>query len=238
MVHERYKIKKVSIVIPAQNEDKNLGLVLDELKTALSGIKIDFEIIVVNDHSRDRTEQIAKEKKVIVINNYGRPGKGNALRLGFKNSGGDVIVMMDADYSHRPEDLPLFLDGIEKGAGLVIGSRIWGGSEEYTRVRAFGNIFFTAIFGFIFHRYLSDLLNGYKAFRREIFDNYKYNSSTFEIEIELAVNTLRSGHTIMEVPSHERKRAGGEVKSNVAVHGTKFLLKMISEGFKFYAERK
>lgn len=236
---KKYDIKKVSIVIPAKDEEANLGNVLEDLKRAIQGDnKRDFEIIVVNDGSKDCTKAIALEKGVKVINNKGRHGKGNALRLGFKESTGDILVMMDADYSHRPEDLPLFLDRIEQGVGLVIGSRIWGGSEEYTRTRALGNMMLTTVFGLIFHRYLSDLLNGYKVFRREIFDNFEYNSSTFEIEIELAVNTLRLGYSIMEVPSHERERAGGKAKSNVVIHGTKFLLKIISEGIKFYCSKK
>ncbi len=236
---EKYDIKKVSIVIPAKDEEANLGNVLNDLNRIISADnKRDFEVIVVNDSSKDRTKEIAIEKKVKVIDNQGRPGKGNALRLGFKESSGDIIVMMDADYSHRPEDLPLFLDSIEKGTGLVIGSRIWGGSDEYTRIRALGNIFLTATFGFIFHRYLSDLLNGYKVFRRDVFDKFKYNSSTFEIEIELAVNALRLGYKIMEVPSHERERAGGKAKSNVIIHGTKFFLKIISEGIKFHCSKK
>ncbi|MBU1854041.1 MAG: glycosyltransferase family 2 protein [Candidatus Omnitrophica bacterium] len=235
---KKYNIGKVSIVIPAKDEEANLGKVLDNLNRTLLEDKRDCEIIVVNDNSKDRTKEIALGKDIRVIDNKGRSGKGNALRLGFKESTGDVLVMMDADYSHRPEDLPLFLDRIEQGVGLVIGSRIWGGSEEYTRVRALGNMVLTTIFGLVFHRYLSDVLNGYKVFRRDIFDNFKYSSSTFEIEIELAVNTIRCGYKIMEVPSHERERAGGKAKSRVVLHGTKFLLKIITEGIKFHCSKR
>ena len=231
---ERYKIEKVSVIIPAKDEEKTLDLVLKEFGEAVQKIEKDIEIIVVDDHSKDKTKEIALENGVKLISNNGQSGKGNALRLGFKESTGDVIVMLDADYSHRPKDLPLFLEGIEKGAGLVIGSRIWGGSDEYTRIRASGNFLLTAVFGLIFDEYLSDVLNGYKAFRREIFDDYTYKSSTFEIEIELAVNTLRSGYKILEVPSHERERAGGKMKSSVIRHGTKFLLKILEEGFKYH----
>lgn len=238
MNNGKYKIRKISVVIPANDEDKNLGLVLLDLQRTLRTMERDFEILVVDDHSQDHTAQIAIARGARLVSNTGRRGKGNALRLGFKESTGDIIVMMDADYSHIPQDLPLFLAAIEKGGGLVIGSRIWGGSDEYTRIRAMGNIILTAIFGFIFNKYLSDVLNGYKVFRREIFDNYSYSSSSFEIEIELAVNTLRCGYEIMEVPSHERARAGGNPKSRVVIHGTKFLLKMISEGIKFHSHNQ
>lgn len=231
---KEYKIKKVSIVIPAKDEEANLGRVLDELKKAVSAINKEVEIIIIDDHSKDRTAQIALDSGAKVITNKRKNGKGNALISGFEASTGDVIVMMDADYSHRPKDIPLFLERIEKGAGLVVGSRVWGGSDEYTKIRASGNFILTAIFGLIFDEYLSDALNGYKAFHREIFDNHTYSSSTFEIEIELSVNTLREGYRIFEVPSHERKRAWGKMKSNAIKHGTKFLLKILTEGFKFH----
>ena len=231
---EPYNIKKVSIVIPAKNEENNIGIVLDEFNKSIHGLGKSFEIIVVDDRSDDRTREIALERGAQVIINKRPSGKGNALRSGFEMSTGDVIVMLDADYSHKPADIHLFLEGIEKGAGLVIGSRIWGGSDEYTKVRATGNFFLTALFGLIFDEYLSDVLNGYKAFRREVFDNYKYTSSSFEIEIELVVNALRYGYKILEVPSHERARAGGKMKSSVVRHGIKFLARILLEAFKFY----
>jgi glycosyltransferase involved in cell wall biosynthesis len=233
---QRYDIRKVSVVVPAKNEEENIGMVLDDLNTAISKSNKEFEVIVVNDHSRDKTAEIAKKKGARVIDNPGRSGKGNTLQLGFKQATGDVLVMMDADYSHRPEDLPLFLSAIEEGAGLVIGSRIWGGSDEYTRIRALGNIILTGAFGFVFHRYLSDLLNGYKAFRRDVFDNFRYSRSAYEIEVELAVNAMRAGYKIKEVPSHERARLAGQAKSRVVVDGTKFLMKIIIEGIKYRKE--
>jgi hypothetical protein len=137
--------------------------------------------------------------------------------------------MMDGDYSHRAEDLGVFLDALKPGVCLVVGSRIFGGSEEYTRVRAFGNILLTYLFGFLHGRYLSDALNGYKAFRREVFTGFEYTSVEFEIEIELLVNAIRSGGRIVEIPSHERARASGRSKSKVVRHGTRFLMRMIYE---------
>jgi len=236
--HEQYTIKKVSVVIPAQDEADTVGMVLDDVKAVLGAMPVDSEIIVVNDHSHDRTAEVTLSKKVALVSNPYRSGKGNALRAGFKASSGDVIVMMDADCSHDPKDLPAFLDTIQKGAGMVIGSRIYGGSDEYTRIRALGNIFFTALFGCIFGRYLSDVLNGYKAFRRDVVEKFPCTAPGFEIEIELAANALRCGYAITEIPSHEKKRAGGTVKSNVIVHGCTFLFRMIYEGVKYYNDTK
>lgn len=225
--------KKVSIVIPAMNEEENLPIVLgkvNQLKEKEKGY--DFEVIVVDDHSTDNTYEIAGKNGAKVIRNEYKPGKGNALRYGFERTTGDYIVMLDADCSHNPLDISKFLEKLEEGAGLVIGSRIYGGSDEYTRVRAFGNIILTLIFGLVHGRYLSDALNGFKAFKRDVFTDFRYTSSNFEIEIELLVNTIRKGYPIVEIPSHEESRKAGKAKSKVIKHGTGFLLRIIKEWFK------
>src|SRR5262249_27694948 len=106
------------------------------------------------------------------------------------------------------------------------------GSEEYTHVRALGNVFLSAMLGLCTGRYLSDALNGYKVFRRDVFTEFKYTSETFEMEIEIIANALRLGYRIVEVSSHERARAGGEAKSHVVRHGTRFLMRILQEGFR------
>lgn len=224
-------MKKISIIIPAMNEEGTLGMVLDDVGKAKRIIEDNYEVevIVVDDHSSDRTPEIAYNYGVTLIRNTMRPGKGCALRAGFEAADGDIFVMLDADYSHRAEDIPVFIEEVNNGAGLVIGSRIFGGSDEFTRVRAFGNIFLNFFIGFFLGRYLSDGLNGFKAFRSEIFRNFTYTSREFEIEIEIIANALRSSLPVKEVSSHERSRAGGEIKSNVIKHGTKFLLRIIRE---------
>ena len=81
-------------------------------------------------------------------------------------------------------------------------------------------------------RYLSDALNGYKLFRREVFTDFRYGSRNFEIEIEIIANALRKGYRVVEVISHERARAGGVMKSSAVRHGPRFLARIIWEGFK------
>jgi GT2 family glycosyltransferase len=228
---ETEKAKKlVSIVIPAMNEEENILYVLDDLLAITERSKrYSFEIIVVNDHSKDKTASVALSKNVKVLNNTEVPGKGHALVAGFREAKGEYIVMMDADYSHRAEDIFELIGPLENGAGLVVGSRVYGGSDEYTRPRAFGNIVLTLAFGIFHKRYLSDALNGFKAFRREVFDNFTYTSRYFEIEIELLVNALRSGFKIAEVPSHERIRRAGKSKSKIVQHGFGFLSRIVQE---------
>jgi glycosyltransferase involved in cell wall biosynthesis len=223
----------LSIVIPARNEEETLPMVLRDLNAIKADLPVaTTEVIVVDDGSTDRTAELAQGLGARVITNTGRHGKGMALRAGFSAATGDLIVMLDADYSHRVEELPVFLSAMTDGVGLVIGSRVVGGSEEYHHVRALGNVFLSATMGLCTGRYLSDALNGFKLFRRDVYRNFAYTSANFEIEIELIANTLRSGLRVVEVSSHERARAGGEMKSRVIRHGTRFLLRILYEGMR------
>jgi glycosyltransferase involved in cell wall biosynthesis len=224
---------KVSVVIPAHNEEETLPSVLRDLYATIATLRhTEFEVICVDDHSTDATASIAASFGAIVVQNHEKNGKGNALRRGFERATGEIIVMMDADYSHKPEALPLFLQTFQGEVGLVIASRVFGGSDEYTHVRALGNVFLSAAVGLSMGRYLSDALNGYKAFRRDVFTDFKYTSTSFEIEIELIANALRKGYKVVECSSHERARAGGQAKSRVVRHGTRFLMRIIFEGLK------
>jgi len=224
---------KVSVVIPARNEEMNIGLVLDDVNRVIAqNPGYTFEVVVVDDKSKDTTGEVARAHGANVIRNTGPSGKGCALRVGFAASSGDIIIMMDADYSHRAEEIPRVLAAMEDGVGLVIGSRVVGGSEEYTPIRALGNVFLTYAVGLFLGRYLSDALNGFKAFRRDVFDDFHYTSPKFEIEIEIIANTLRKGYRVVEVMSHERARAGGEAKSRVIRHGTLFFMRVFSESLR------
>lgn len=225
--------KKLSVIIPAKDEEVTLGRVLEDLNQVIPTLHgYEVEVICVADHCRDRTAAIARALGARVVENQRKPGKGNALRAGFEAATGELLMMMDADYSHRPEDMPQFLNAMRDEIGLVIGSRVFGGSEEYNHVRALGNVFLSASLGLCTGRYLSDALNGYKLFRRDVFTDFRYNSRMFEIEIEIIANTLRKGYKVVEVISHERARAGGEMKSRVVEHGTRFLMRILFEGMK------
>ena len=226
-------MKSLSVIIPARNEEVTLPMVLDDLaavKPQLSGYEV--EVIVVDDGSTDRTAELAAARGARVVKNTRKNGKGMALRAGFEAAKSDLLIMMDADYSHRAEEIPVFLAAMNDGVGLVIGSRVVGGSEEYHHVRALGNVFLSASLGLATGRYLSDALNGFKLFRADVFRDFKYTSAAFEIEIEIIANAMRKGYKVVEVPSHERARAGGEMKSRVVRHGTRFLLRIIYEGLR------
>jgi glycosyltransferase involved in cell wall biosynthesis len=227
----------ISVVIPAMNEEATIGEVVGDVHRALRGGPYPYEVIVVDDHSTDLTTTVARRAGAEIVSNTGPRGKGQTLRAGFEQARGEYLVMMDADRSHRAEDILKLIAPLEEGAGLVIGSRIYGGSDEYTRVRALGNIFLTAAFGLLHKRYLSDALNGFKAFRRDVVRRYPLTAVSFDIEIELLAAALRGGHRIVEVPSHERSRQGGQAKSRVIRHGAAFLKRIIYEWWRSKTDR-
>ncbi len=221
----------ISIIIPARDEEKTIGLVLKDLNEVIYKLNsYEFEVIVVDDGSIDKTRDAAEQNKARVVANKGEHGKGRAMAAGFKEAKGSIIIMLDADYSHMPGDIPRFIKKIEEGYGLVVGSRSTGGSDEYTKIRTLGNVFLTGLFVLLFRVRLTDALNGYKAFRREVIEKHEFKSKDFEIEIELIVNALKEGFKIGEIPSHEHKRAGGRMKSLAYIHGPKFLWAIIKHG--------
>ena len=223
----------LSIVIPAKDEADSLGLVLRDLNGCLKGLDMPAEVIVVDDRSEDDTGRIARSYGAVVVRNPYRSGKGMALRCGFQHARGSLIVMLDGDYSHRAEDIPKFVEQLTNGTGLVIGSRSYGGSDEYTHIRTFGNMILSLVLNLLMGIDIRDCLNGFKGFRRELVMQYPYRAVHFDIEIELVINAVRAGYTIAEVPSHERARSGGQMKSRVIKHGLLFLNRILLEGLKY-----
>ncbi|MBI5176514.1 glycosyltransferase family 2 protein [Candidatus Micrarchaeota archaeon] len=227
--------KLVSVVIPARNEAQNLPMVLREVRNGISKWRGAAEIIVVDDGSTDDTAAVASRLGArVVSNNSGVHGKGSALQAGFAASSGRFIVMMDADYSHNALDIPAMVAPLEKGdAGMVIGSRSLGGSAEYTLTRTVGNVLITSLFNTFFRTSFTDAINGFKAFRRELVAGRRYSASGFEIEVELVANAVKAGMKIGEIPSHERARRAGRMKSRTVRDGIRFFLQVLKEGLAF-----
>lgn len=217
---------KVSIIIPAHNEEDNIPILLQQIKDSFGNR---YEIIVVDDGSTDNTGKTAKRYNVKVIRNEIRHGKGYALRKGFAVARGDIIIDMDADLSHKPSDIPLLIKPFkDRKIGLVIASRALGGSKEYNLIRGFGNFIITKMCNIWVGTKLYDAINGFRAFRKDLTRNLKCNG--FEIEIELNARCIENGLKIVEVPSLEMKRGGGKLKSKAIKDGLKFLKQIIIEG--------
>ena len=155
----------VTAVIPTFNEERNLPHVLPRLPAMVQ------EVIVVDGHSRDRTVEVARECRpdVRIVYQSGR-GKGNALACGFAEATGDIIVMLDADGSTDPTEIPRFVATLLTGAEFVKGSRFitGGGSADITPLRRAGNRALSRMVNFLFGTNYSDLCYGYTAFWRGV----------------------------------------------------------------------
>jgi glycosyltransferase involved in cell wall biosynthesis len=231
-------IKTVSIVIPARNEQDTIGPVLDALNTSIARLpQYTFETLVVVDSMEDQTIHVAEAKGAKILINDKLRGKGNALYFGFNKASGEVIIIFDSDGSHDPADVGRFLDALEKGAGLVIGSRVMGGSTDHDVIRLFANALFTVMVSILFRTTLMDTLNGYKAFRKDVVMGYKPRTKGFDVEIEIVAKAIRKGYTVVEIPAHESRRAGGQMKSHAIRDGFHLLWACIREGSSYQVWR-
>lgn len=217
---------KVSIIIPAFNEEKNINRLLSSLRSL--PIK-NCEVIVVDDGSTDGTlKEASRFRRVEILHSKANQGKGHAIRLGVARASGKTIVTMDADNSHNPDDIPRLVSALEKRElGLVIGSRYLGGSADHTPPRAALNNMISIFASIMFGHRMTDVLNGFKAFRKEISKNL--TSSGFEIEIELAARCLREGYEVGEIPAYENKRMHGQSKLSAIRDGQRILSRIIKE---------
>ncbi len=207
--------------MPTYMEKDTLPVVLTKVLTQELA-----DILVIDDNSPDGTAQIAvdwasRNRRVHVMNRPGKLGLGTAYLAGFLwgiDRGYDCFVEMDSDMSHNPLDLPRFLDEIEKGADLVIGSRYMRGTIsvvgwDFKRLilSKSGNLYASRILGME----LSDITSGYRAFSRNALENIELggiHSEGYAFQIEMAYMAWRSGLRVVEVPIIFTERASGSSK--------------------------
>ena len=193
---------KLSVVIPVYNEKKTLR----ELNCRLESLKLEKEIIIVDDASTDGTRDLLKkyegQERFKVIYQSKNAGKGSALRAGFDKAEGEIIIVQDADLEYDPKEYPLLLEPILDGrADVVYGSRFLGGTH---RVFFFwhyvGNKVLTTLSNMCTNLCLTDMETGYKVFRRTVLDSFILKCNRFGFEPEFTSKVARHAFRIYEVP--------------------------------------
>ena len=210
----------VSVVMPAYNEERTLGEVIPRTHKALQDPGIPYEIIVIDDGSTDETAKVAERSGAILIANGRNRGKGNAICAGVEKARGSIIVTMDADGQHQPEEIPKLLYPILRGdleIDVVIGSRFIGGSRErsLSRTHFVGNKVINLLIRFLTGRWVTDSQSGFRAYRGQLIRSLNIKSLGFEAETEAIVRLLKGGFRIKEVPItvHGREHSNSKLRT-------------------------
>jgi glycosyltransferase involved in cell wall biosynthesis len=221
----------ISVVIPARNEAQNLRHVLPRIPSMVS------EVILVDGCSTDDTIAVAQEllRSIRIVKQNGR-GKGDALRAGFAACTGDIIVMLDADGSADPREIPCFVEALLAGRDFAKGSRFirGGGSRDITILRYWGNFCLNMLVNVLFFARFSDLCYGYNAFWRHCLDYMKIDCDGFEVETMINLRIHKANLKIVEVASFEYSRIHGESNLRAFRDGWRVLKTILKEWFAIY----
>jgi len=202
---------KLSIVIPAYNEERTIRQVIDAVRgidLVSLGVSLDRELVIVDDGSKDGTRDLLSEYEsapdVRVILHDRNRGKGAALRTAFSNLTGDIVIIQDADAEYDPAEYPTLLEPIVTNrADVVYGSRLSGGRPQrvYMFWHLIGNRVLTLMTNVMFNSTLTDMETGYKVFRREVVDSFDLRENDFRIEPEMTAQVLRNPNLrVYELP--------------------------------------
>ena len=197
----------VSVVIPAYNEEKAIGEDIDSIRQAMDGAGYDYEILVVDDGSVDRTADIARDKGARVVRHLENRGSGASRKTGMKEAKGNVIVMTDADGSYPNHEIPNLLKFIPE-YDQVIGAR----REEkgtYKFFRFFAKLLIRKIAEFLSGKEIPDLNSGLRVFKKDIVQDYFYLiPDGFSCVSSMTLIFLTNGHRVKFVPIDYQKRIG------------------------------
>ena len=216
----------ISVVIPTLNEAANLPHVFARIPSCVD------ELLIVDGHSSDDTVAMAQSllPSVRVILQDGR-GKGDALACGFAAARGDIIVMLDADGSTDPAEIPAYLMPLLQGADFSKGSRFTdgGGSTDITPVRSLGNRLLNLAVNALYGTRYTDLCYGYNAFWADVLPTLNVTCDGFEVETLINVRVAKARLTVVEVPSVEHERIHGASKLRPLRDGLRVLRTIIRE---------
>ncbi|MBI2626585.1 MAG: glycosyltransferase family 2 protein [Candidatus Nealsonbacteria bacterium] len=216
---------KVSVIIPALNEVGSIGAVLNDIPKD----RVD-EILVADGGSTDGTVELVEKLGYIVVTQE-KKGFGAAIASGIENAKGDVVMVINADGSMNPKDIPVLLDKLNEGYDLVLASRYLkgAGSEDDTFSHYIGNRIFTFLCNMLYGTKISDSLYFFLAAKKDIFKKINMSSVHAGYCIELPIKAHKAGFKIGEIPSFEKKRTAGKAKVHALSAGFKILLTLLKQ---------
>jgi glycosyltransferase involved in cell wall biosynthesis len=211
---------RISVVMPALNEAQNLLQVLPCIPDTV------WEVILVDGGSLDGTVEVFNSLRPDgVALTHERPGKGNALAAGFAACRGDIVVMLDADGSANPEEIPKFVQALLAGADFAKGTRFAkdGGSDDITTFRRLGNRVLVGLVNLLYRTQYTDLCYGMNAFWRHCLPYISPDCDGFEVETFMNLRLAKASLRVHEVGSYERRRLYGVSKLHTVRDGCRVL---------------
>jgi dolichol-phosphate mannosyltransferase len=224
-------LKKLSIVIPARDEEGCIASTVEHLHLELQLHGILHEIVVVDDGSSDRTWEILQGvgrhvAELKPVQNSGSHGFGRAITKGLDALSGDAVVIMMADESDDPRDVVRYWKKLQEGYDCVFGSRFvkGGGVIDYPRVKLFVNRMANLFVKILFRHGLNDTTNAFKAYRREVIEGIRpILSPHFNITVELPLKAIVRGYSFTTMPITWRNRRTGVAKLKIKEMGSRYL---------------
>jgi glycosyltransferase involved in cell wall biosynthesis len=211
----------VSVIIPAYNEGAVVGRIVSQVHRVLQAREEAYEVIVVDDGSDDETAAIAEAAGALVVRHPYNIGNGAAVKTGIRSARGDVVVMLDGDGQHDPEDIPRLLERMGP-YDMVVGART--ARSETSLHRDMANKIYNWLASYICGRRIEDLTSGFRAVKADIARSFVYLlPNTFSYPSTITLATVRSGYSLTYVPIKASRRAGRS-KIKLLQDGARFLL--------------
>lgn len=225
-------MKKVSVVIPAFNESGTLSEIIRRVK-AVSIAPLEQEILIVDNNSSDDTEKIARSIPEARVFQEMRQGKGAAVRTGFREATGDILLIQDADLEYDPSDYPALLSPILSGkADMVVGVRRYVGEPPKRGMLYWiGNAIITLATNILYGARAHEYTGGYKIFTRRSIDGLTIHCDDFAFEHELVCKVLKRGYAVVDVPIRYTPRTYADGKKINWRDGFKILWAIIKYRF-------
>jgi dolichol-phosphate mannosyltransferase len=222
---------KLSLVMPARNEEGCIAATLERFTDVLTSHAIDYEIVVVDDGSTDATADLlaaisARRPRVVPVTNTGRHGFGMAIRFGLACISGDAVAIVMADGSDSPEDLLKYYNKLQEGYDCVFGSRFIRGGRvvDYPRHKLLLNRMANAFIRILFGLNFNDITNAFKCYRREVIEAMQpLISPHFNLTVEMPLKALVRGYSYAVVPITWTNRAAGVSKLKIKEMGSRYL---------------